>query len=69
MSVLFKVKADTNIGTFLKDVMGSIEIFHAIIDDNPLVNYVDWEHYAREQMYNYTQIKTEQGIYLWGAWC
>ena len=38
-------------------------------DDNPLVNYVDWEHYAREQMYNYTQIKTEQGIYLWGAWC
>jgi len=38
-------------------------------DDNPLVSYVDWEHYARDQMYNYTQIKTDQGIYLWGSWC
>ena len=38
-------------------------------DDNPLVSYVDWEHYARDQMYNYTKIETKQGIYLWGSWC
>lgn len=40
-----------------------------VTDDNPLTMYVDWEHYARDQMYNYTQIKTDQGIYLWGSWC
>lgn len=40
-----------------------------VTEDNPLAMYVDWEHYARDQMYNYTQIKTDQGIYLWGSWC
>jgi len=38
-------------------------------EDNPLIDYVDWELYARDMMYLYTKIETEQGIYLWESWC
>jgi len=38
-------------------------------EDNPLIDYVDWELYARDMMYLYTKIETEQGIYLWETWC
>ena len=38
-------------------------------EDNPLLNYVDWEHYARNMMHHYTKIETKDGIYLWETWC
>ena len=35
-----------------------------ITEDSPMFSYIDWEHYARDCMYNYTEFKYGGDTYL-----